>query len=461
MNATDASTLIGRSALELVALVQSHDASAEEVVRAHLDWIAAHNEHVGAFRIVRREQALAEARALSALSNLDTLPLAGVPVAIKDNIAVCGESVRAGSAALPDQPAALDHPVVQRLRAAGAVVVGITSTPELCIWASSDGAFGTARSPWNPALTAGGSSGGSAAAIASAMVPIAHGSDGLGSIRIPAAACGVFGLKPGAGVVPAGLGESAWFGLAENGPISTTVDDAALMLSVIADRPEFRDVTEPGTPLRIAVSVRSPALGVTVDPEYAAAARAAARVLADAGHRVTEANPPYPLRYATSILAHWFAGPVADAEALDTNRLEARTRTHLKMGRLALRFGLVRAEDRREWRRQQEQFFTHFDILLAPTLAAPPIAAESWSQRSWLANVLANMRYAPFTAPWNFAGFPAAAVPFGRHTSGLPLSIQVIATTGHEARLLRLCRQLETLAPWHRIAPAFMPPMAP
>src|SRR5690606_17038967 len=143
-----------------------------------------------------------------------------------------------------------------RLRAAGAIVVGMTRMPELGVWGTSDGATGIARSPWAPERSAGGSSGGSAAAVAAGMVPVAHGNDGLGSIRIPAAACGLFGLKPGPGVVPCGLGPTDWCGLVENGVLATTVEDAALVLSVMAARPDLAAVAEPARPLRSDVSVR-------------------------------------------------------------------------------------------------------------------------------------------------------------------------------------------------------------
>jgi amidase len=165
------------------------------------------------------------------------LALAGVPVAVKDNIAVTGEPMRVGSRASPAGPQACDHPVVARLRAAGAVVVGVTRMPELALWPFTDGAFGMARNPWDVSRTCGGSSGGSAAAVAAALVPLAHGNDALGSIRGPAAACGLVGVKPGFGLVPAGPGADVWCSMGENGPIATTVADAALGLSVMADDP--------------------------------------------------------------------------------------------------------------------------------------------------------------------------------------------------------------------------------
>ena len=224
------SDLVGLTALELAERVHVRDVSPVDVVRAHLERIGGLDARVGAFQLVRGDAAIAEADLLSRRSDLGDLPLAGVPVGIKDNVAVSGEPTRNGSLATAGAGAADDHEVVTRLRAAGAIVIGKTKVPELCAWASTDGAFGIARNPWNLDRTPGGSSGGSAAAVAAAMVPVAHGSDGGGSIRIPSAACGVVGIKPGIGVVPGAAGKTGWYGLSSNGPLTTTVDDLHKLL---------------------------------------------------------------------------------------------------------------------------------------------------------------------------------------------------------------------------------------
>ncbi|CAM5653879.1 Glutamyl-tRNA(Gln) amidotransferase subunit A, chloroplastic/mitochondrial [Streptomyces violarus] len=308
-------TWAGRTAAEISAAVREKRVTPREVVAEHLARIERLDGRVGAFRSVRAEAALTEADEVAARGDFDRLPLAGVPVAVKDNLAVRGESTRVGSAATPDTPAAQDHVTVARLRAAGAVVVGLTNVPELCVFGTTDGVLGTARNPWDPTRSAGGSSGGSAAAVAAGMVPIALGNDGMGSLRIPAANCGLVTIKPGHGVVPAGDGDGGWFGLSENGPLATTVEDARLMLSVLADdEPALR--AEPG-PLRVAVSLRSPVAGVTISRPYAAAAREAAGVLMKAGHLVRRADPPYPMSLATTSLAHWTAGTAADAQHLE------------------------------------------------------------------------------------------------------------------------------------------------
>jgi len=449
-----ASGLVGQTAAALAGLVRAGRVSAADVVRAHVDWIAALDPQIGAFQIVRAERAIAEAEALAAREDLRQLPLAGVPVAIKDNVAVAGEAMRIGSLATSESRCAADHETVRRLRSAGAIVVGITRVPELCVWATTDTADAITRNPWNLDRTSGGSSGGSAAAVASGMAPLALGADGMGSIRIPAAACGVFGLKPGAGIVPSYLGVSSWYGLAENGPLATTVEDAALMLSVLAQRPQFARVEPPAGPLRIAVTTRSPVMGVSVDREWSAAALESANRLANAGHSVQRAEPPaMTLRGVVSTLAHWLAGAAEDARALDEKLLERRTRTHVRLGRIALRLALVGSREREAWRQINEPFFNRFDLLLTPVLASVPIRSERWSQHGWAANVYSNVRFAPFTAPWNLAGYPAAAVPAGVHSDGTPLSVQLIGSAGGEARILSVAKQLEMLRPWSRHAP--------
>ncbi len=435
-------------------MVRAGDVSPLEVVRAHLDRITSLDHRIGAFQIVREMKALDEAAALAARADLAQLPLAGVPIAIKDTLPVAGEPMRVGSRATSDAPSASDHETVRRLRAAGAIVIGITSVPELCAWATTDSAFGVTRNPWNLERTTGGSSGGSAAAVAAGMVPLALGADGLGSIRIPAAACGVVGIKPGPGVVPAELGVSSWYGLAENGPMATTVEDAAVMLSVLAGRPELAVVGPPNRPLRIAVTTRSPLAGVSVDRELCKAALDAAQCLAAAGHVVEEADPPVlPLRTVVAILAHWFGGTAEEAGTVDDPRLlEPRTRMHARLGRVSRSLGLIRPRAREAWRQRNEPFFSRYDLLLSPVLASMPIPCDRWSERGWLSNVYANTRFAPFAGGWNFAGYPAAAVPAGIH-SGLPLSVQLVAARGREGVILAGARQLEMLRPWPHHAP--------
>jgi amidase len=446
-------TLTDQPAAVLARRVRNGSVAAIDVVHAHLQRIAAVDPQIGAFQTVRAEQALAEAERLASREDLGALPLAGVPVAIKDTVPIAGDPMRIGSFATPAGPCPADHETVRRLRAAGAIVVGSTRVPELCVWGTTDGAFGVTRNPWDPARTPGGSSGGSAAAVASGMVPIALGTDGLGSIRIPAAACGLFGIKPGAGMVPADLGVSSWYGLAETGPLATTVEDAALMLSVLAGRPDLADPRPPGQALRIAVSIRSPVAGVSVDAGHRAAVLETAARLADAGHHVEPADPAASSPAAViATLARWFAGVAQDVETLEFHQLEPRTRMHVRLGRLARRADLVRPGRGEDWKKQIEAFFGRHDLLITPTLASRPIASEMWSRRGWTGNAYANLRFAPFTGAWNFAGYPAASIPAGVLDDGLPVAVQIVGSRGREALILSLAKQIETLRPWPRYA---------
>ncbi|MFI6034790.1 amidase [Streptomyces sp. NPDC051315] len=441
---------VGRTAAAVAAAVREKRVTPREVVAGHLARIEQLDGRVGAFRTVRARAALAEADEVGARADLAGLPLAGVPVAVKDNLAVRGESMRVGSAATPDTPAAADHVTVARLRAAGAVVVGLTNVPELCVFGTTEGVHGTARNPWDASRTAGGSSGGSAAAVAAGMVPIALGNDGMGSLRIPAANCGLVTIKPGRGVVPAGIGEGDWFGMSENGPLATTVEDARLMLSVLAGTPAARP-DEPGSH-RIAASLRSPLPGVTVSKPYVGAAREAAAVLVRAGHLVRRAEPPYPLSLGVTALAHWTAGTAVDARALDARRLVRRTRVHAALGRRFLN-GVRGGTARDDLRRRLEPFFAEYDVLLTPALARRSPKAAPWHERGWLSNVLVNSHHSPLTPAWNVTGWPAAVVPFGTLPSGAPTAVQLVGLPGSEGQLLRVAEQLEELRPWRRTAP--------
>ncbi|HZZ96259.1 MAG TPA: amidase family protein [Jatrophihabitantaceae bacterium] len=441
------------TAAEIACAVRAGEFTARAATEAALARIADRDGRIGAFQVVRAEAALREADAVDQRADRFSLPLAGVPIAIKDNVPVSGEPMRVGSAGSDPAPREFDHEVVKRLRRAGAVVVGLTRVPELCVFAATDSTFGITRNPWDLERTPGGSSGGAAAAVAAGMVVAAHGNDGMGSIRIPSACCGLVGIKPGFGVVPSDLGNGAWFDMSENGPIATTVADCALVLSVMAGRPELAEVATPGR-LRIAVSTKNPLAGFRVAKSWASAARDVAAALREAGHTVRQADPPYGQRIGTSGIVRWLAGPELDARLLpDRSKLTGPSRRHAAAGRVALRAGFPKPKGRELWQRHCERFFAEHDVLITPALAQSPIRALAWSQRGWLANVLSNARYAPFAAPWNLAGWPAMAVPAGVGPDGLPRSVQLVGRPGTEARLLSLAAQIESLRPWQRTAP--------
>src|SRR4051794_1630807 len=455
--AVPASQVVGMPATELAARVRSGALSAVDVVRAHLDHIADVDARIGAFRVVRTAAALDEAAAVDAVPQRSALPLAGVPVAVKDNVAVAGEVCTDGSLGSQAEPAAADHPVVARLRAAGAVVVGITRVPELCLYAATDGPHAVTRNPWDTALTPGGSSGGSAAAVAAGCVPIAHGNDGMGSLRIPAAACGLVTLKPGRGVVPGELGFDDWSGMAVNGALATTVADLALATSVLAGAD--LGAGDPGRPLRIAVSTRSPVPLAGPDVETREAVDATVALLREAGHVVVPRTPVIPPGAAAGALARWMAGAHDDAAAygLDRSRLQRRSTAHAGIGRAVRRAGLGRPPPAERVPARATAFFDDVDLLLTPVTNGPPLAARPWHERSFVGNLTANTRWAPWASPWNLAGVPALVLPVGRRPEGLPLALQLVGPPGAEGRLLWLAAELERRHPWRRHAPVFDP----
>jgi len=453
-----AGVIVGLPATELAARVRSGELSAVEVVRAHLAQLADVEARIGAFRVVRAEAALAEAAAVDASPHRAELPLAGVPIAVKDNVAVAGEVATDGSLAHTPAPATADHPVVAQLRAAGAVVVGISRVPELCIYSATDGPGTVTRNPWDTARSSAGSSGGSAAAVAAGVVPLAHGNDGMGSLRLPAAACGLVTLKAGSGVVPGPVGANSWYGMAENGVLATTVADLAAGFAVVSGQPA--PVTPASaTPLRVAVSTRSPVPGVRLDAAGRAAVDAVVAELEAAGHTVVRKDPVVTPAAALGTVARWLAGADVDAEALGLDRaaMQPRSRTHARLGRWVRRAGLLRPRTAEAFQRRMAAFFADVDVLLTPVVTGPPLAARPWHERGFLANITANARWAPWTSAWNLAGLPALVLPAGPGRDGLPTSVQLIGPAGSETRLLLLAGELERRLPWRRHAPVFDP----
>nr|WP_296069595.1 amidase family protein [uncultured Actinoplanes sp.] len=445
-------TWVGATAKQISRAVRRGDVTATQVVADHLEQISITDPSLDAFRVVRAGEAITEAEKVDDQEDLSNLPLAGVPVAVKENTAVAGLPTWSGSAAARSAVAEEDHEVVRRLRGAGAVVVGVTRMPEMGLWAVTDDENGPTRNPWDRDRTPGGSSGGSAAAVAAGLVPLAQGNDGLGSIRIPAACCGLVGLKPGRDVVPSDLGTTNWFGLAENGMLATTVSDAALGFSVLAGRDPVK-LVEPDR-LRIGVSTRSPIAGVRPDQPNLDAVSSASKLLVRAGHDTVTANPRYPSSLGVRVTATWFAAAYREAESLDVRSLQPRTRRHIQLGKWAARTGLTRQSHRDAWREASIKFFTDnsLDLLLTPALASAPPPAEQYSSASWRRNMSVNVRYAPYAAPWNVAGLPAIVVPVGLRPDGLPLAVQLVGPPDSELLLLAVAGQFEVLNPWQRHA---------
>lgn len=436
------------TAVDLAADVRAGRTTARAAVDAALARIAERDPAIGAFQVVRAERARAEADAVDRRPDRFSLPLAGVPVAVKDNVAVEGEPMRDGTLATSPDPQTRSHELVTRLRRAGAVVVGTTRVPELCVFGTTDSPFGVTRNPLDRRRSPGGSSGGSAAAVAAGMVTVAHGNDGMGSLRIPAACTGLVGFKPGRGVVPHDADDADWFGLAEHGPLATTVDDAALLLSVLAGDPDLAVPLDPGR-LRVATSVRAPLPATPVQAAQARAVEVAAQALRAAGHTVRGADLVPPIGQGVDALARWAVGTAASTVDLPhPERLLRRTRVHAALGRSVARTGLPRDAARDAWVAQASAFFAGgHDVLVTPALATAPkhVASRSgraWSERGWLANVVSDARYAPFAAPWNLAGWPAVAVPVpaAAPDAAIPPAVQLVGPPGSERVLLAAAR---------------------
>jgi amidase len=456
MAGTAAEPLVGRTAIELAAAVRERRVSPLEVVDAHLDRIGALEPRIHAFQVLRPDGVREEARALASRADLGELPLAGVPVAIKDNLEMAGYPTRNGTLASSEEPAANDDELIRRLRQAGAVPLGKTTVPELCLWPFTESAsFGVTRNPWSLGHTPGGSSGGDGAAVAAAMAPLALGADGGGSIRIPASCCGLVGIKAGPGVVPTASGHSNWVGMSEFGPLGTTVADIALMLDVLAGTETYRAAAAASAPLRIAASSASPAMGVKVHAEVERAFQATAEVLRSGGHAVVPADPPYKPTDSMPFLHRAFVGGAEEADALRFDALERRTRSWVRAGRWLRRNRPPSAATAEALRARFQGWFDQggYDLLLTPALATPPLRIGAYQGRGLWPTILGLTRFMPYTPIENLLGFPAIAVPAGRTADGLPVGVQLAAPRGAEALLLSVAMQLEQLQPWPRHAP--------
>ncbi|MGW1881683.1 amidase [Streptomyces sp. NPDC001970] len=441
---------------------------ARELVAASLARIEASRTVLNAFRHVRAEAALAEAEdADRRLAAGERLPLLGVPLAVKDDTDVAGLPTLFGCRG-ELAPAPADGEAVRRLRAAGAVIVGKTNACELGQWPFTEGpAFGATRNPWSPGHTPGGSSGGSAAAVAAGLVPAALGSDGAGSIRIPAAWTHLVGIKPQRGRVSLHPHTDAFHGLAVNGPLARTVADAALLLDVVQGahpedlhRPDAIDASaaarrDPGR-LRIALAWRPPLTltGARPHPDVRRAVTEIAEALARLGHHVEEARPRYGL-IGLGFVPRGTAG-VAEIAALhpEPTLLDPRTRTAMRNGRL-LGGRIVRAARAREARQHLRigAIFDTYDVVLTPTTAAPPPAIGTFDGLStWRTN--ATMATAcPYAWPWNVLGWPGVSVPAGFTADGLPVGAQLLGPAGGEERLISLAAQLEADRRWYEKCP--------
>ena len=381
----------------------------------------------------------------------------GVPVAIKDDADVAGEYTCYGSAAT-DSEAAVDSDVVQRLRAAGAVILGKTAVPEMMLWPFTETvAFGATHNPWDLAYTPGGSSGGSGAAVAAGLAPIALGSDGAGSIRIPAGWCGLYGLKPQRGRVPTGPLEDPWCGLSVNGPISRTVEDAALFLDVTNTQKAPRGgfvraaARKPGR-LRIALSTKIPPTMVArVGRAQQRALDGVESLLRDLGHEVVWRDPDYPAwAMYGHVLPRMWRGVYEQVQSLPhPERLEPRTRTIARIGGLITdrQIEKVRAAESTLAARVQS-IFDHVDVLITPGTATGPSRIGRYQHRGGVGTLQRVATRVPFNAIFNATGQPAAAVPWFLDGENLPVSVQLVGRPSDESTLLALSSQIEAAHPW-------------
>jgi amidase len=445
-------------------MVRAGEVSPTELVQLCLDRIARLDPQLNAFRKVFAEKALLEAEQAEArLKAGEERPLLGVPIAIKDESAVVGEVTTFGTDGFTE-PATADSEMVRRLREAGAIVVGLTLLPELAICGFTESAtYGVTRNPWNPQRSPAGSSGGSAAAVAAGLVPIASAGDGGGSIRLPAASCGLFGLKPSKGRISLAPLLEGWHGLAVNGCVSRTVLDTALWLDITAGGSE-----EPGAPppperpfvesartapgkLRVAYSTLAPraAAPPTVSDDVKQAVADAAELMRSLGHEVTQRDPAWG-GIGNNITPRFLRG-VADTvdEVPHPERLERRTRGFGRLGKVIPDGVYKRALRGREADAARiNALFDSFDVLITPVMGGTAIPVRRWEGQGAIRTVLGMSRFYPYCVPWNHLGNPSMSVPSGFAEDGMPLAVQIIGRPGDESTLLSLAAQLEAERPW-------------
>ena len=451
-------------ATEQARLLADGALTAPALLEVYLDRIKRLNPVLRAYRVVLEDSARVEAAtAQRRLDAGERLPLLGVPVAIKDDADVAGEVTTMGTGA---HGPAKDHDaeVVRRLREAGAVIVGKTHVPELCIWPFTESlTFGATRNPWDVSRTPGGSSGGSAAAVAAGLAGLALGSDGAGSIRIPSTWCGVFGIKPQRDRVPLAPHDNAWNGLVVNGPIARTVADAALFLDVTTSVPApeggfMAAAARPPGRLRIALSTKVPPPLITVvGRAQRRAVRDAGALLRELGHDVVVRDPDYPVTATlTNLLPRYLRGVHDDMTTMPLpQRLEARTRGMARLGGLFSdrRIAAVRVAEDRVCARVLS-IFDDVDVVITPGTAMGPSRIGAYQRRGAVATLLLVGARVPFQEMFNVTGQPAAVVPWGLDRDGLPLSIQLVGRPDDEATLLALSAQIESARPWaHRWPP--------
>jgi amidase len=456
--AVDPRDLAFTGAAEQARMLAAGSITAPELLELYLDRIARLDRELRSYRVVLADSARQEAGvAQDRLNAGERLPLLGVPIAIKDDVDVAGEVTTYGTAAHGPAPTQ-DAEVIRRLREAGAVILGKTAVPEMMIWSFTETVtFGATRNPWNTDYTPGGSSGGSGAAVAAGLAPMALGSDGMGSIRIPSTWCGLFGVKPQRDRVPLAPHDDAWNGLSVNGPIARTVEDAALFLDVTAPDGGFVAAAafEPGR-LRIALSTKvPPPLMARVGKAQLAAVHEAGALLRELGHDVMERDPDYPPNAVAHALSRYFRGVYDDVQALPhPERLDARTRGFARIGGLLSerRMAAIRGAESIVAERIQS-IFDDVDVVITPGTALGPSRIGAYQRRGAISTLTLVAARVPFQAMFNVTGQPAAVVPWDLDGKGVPTSIQLVGRPFDEATLLSLSAQIEQARPWAQRRP--------
>jgi amidase len=465
------SDLMFRPAVELAGMVRGGEVSARELVEISLERIEELNPQLNAFVEIDGERALAAA---SEIAPGDERPFAGVPVAIKNNRAVSGLRLTYGCPLMERYVADFDHNVTRRLRDAGFVIVGTTTLPEYGILPVSEAhIFGPTRNPWDLERTPGGSSGGAAAAVAAGLVPVAHGNDGGGSIRIPAACCGLVGLKPARGRVSVApeLGDSS---LGIDGMLTRTVADTAAILDVLAGY-EPGDATwapEPSQPfaqaaaadpgrMRIAFTVQPPESDAVLDPICARGAEQAAELLRSLGHDVVEVDPPWRQEGLSELfgvvfssliaLSIAYSAHVAGKDAPAESDMEPMSWAIFsmirKLGTLEQQAAVVRLQ---AYARGLVAWLSQYDALLTPALAERPLPLGTLDTAAEdpMSTFTRSGIFTPFTPVFNATGQPGMSLPLYEGEDGLPLGVQIVGAPAGEERLLALATQIEAAATW-------------
>jgi amidase len=465
------------TAIELAAAIRAKELSPVAVTDHYLRRTAKLNDQVGAFYTVTAElaaeQALAAEKAVAeAADPADLPPLTGVPIPIKDLNQVAGVRQTFGSLAYENNVPQGDDYVVTRLKDAGVVITGKTSTPEFGLPCYTETKIGPpARTPWDLSRSAGGSSGGAAAAVSAGLAPAAQGSDGAGSIRIPSSVCGLFGIKPSRGRISNAPLMPDLMGLTTEGPIARTVADAALLLDVMTGSQPGDMYVQPPLPegetfagyaarepvrLRIGRTLAHPVGEGAVHPDCVAAYEEASTLLAGLGHEVEEITQPFGAEVVPAFETLWYSmATLVPIAPEDEPRLRPLTRYLRERGREVSAADLLFSQAYLQIvMRTALPALNAFDAILTPTLASPPAEVGYFEQVEPAENFARQERFTPYTALYNVSGQPAVNVPLHWTPAGLPIGVMLAGRMGAEGTLISLSAQLEAARPWrHRHPP--------